>query len=139
MRPAIHGCSARINGHGNLGRAGRFVASRVTNSKRDCIDATITALLALGAQLDGLTIAGDHDVVQRVAAAVGVLCLIARHLCDDDIAYAECVTVVARTRHEVRNVERVITVIRRPHRGRVAIERQCRRLGVVHRDRLRTR
>src|SRR6266849_872098 len=67
LRPVVHGCPTRFNGHDNLGRASRKVTTRVLQLEVDRVNTTITCTLALRPQLDGLAIACDYDVGRSVA------------------------------------------------------------------------
>src|SRR5947207_14343190 len=56
----------------NLGCASRKVSRRIFQLEVNRIDATVAVVNALGAQLDGLAIAGDYDVIPRVPRTAGV-------------------------------------------------------------------
>src|SRR5947208_6851207 len=139
MRPVISWRFALVLRRVNLGGASGEVTRRILQFEVDRVHASVAAVNALGAQLDGLAIAGDYNVIQRSSRTASVLRLVACYPSDVHVVNGERITVIANARNKVSGGERVITMVGRPHRRRLAIERNCRRLGVIYRDRLATR
>jgi len=103
-------------GHDNFGCARPLIAGSICHAEENRIDAAVAVAFTLRAQLDGLAVGCDHDVICGVPIAVAVLDLITSHLRDDDVAHWDgAITVVVNACHKARHQEVLILVIRRPH------------------------
>src|SRR5712691_3911642 len=106
-----------------FGGCGRRIARGVSDQESDRIDTTIAAAFTLSAQLHRLTVRGDHDVVHSVAIAIAILNLVAGHQSNHHaVEIYVRVKIVAGACRQIANLDRVVTVVRRPERNLVAVQ-----------------
>src|SRR2546423_8818022 len=115
VRPTVNRGFAWVVRHNDLGGAGSYIAGGVRDAEEDRVNTTVTIAFSLRTQLDRLAIGCNHDVLRRVAVAVAVLDLVARHLSDDHGGDRNrSVTVIVNARHTGRTVQSANHLSRRP-------------------------
>src|SRR5436305_14170876 len=99
MRPAIDNCLGAIPlvvGHHDGGSSRCHITVCISQTERDCINASIASASALRSQLNRLAIGCDLDVVDgiTVTAAARVVQFVACYLTDYDITDANASAII---------------------------------------------
>jgi len=132
-RPQCDRIAALVDRHDHRPRRRADVTEGVGDLEVDGVDTAITTVHALGAQLHGLAVGGNNDVIGRVAITIArsILRLIAADAGNDDIVDDVTITVVGSTGDQIAHGQGAVAVVWRPQLKRPARERDRRPLRVV--------
>src|SRR5436190_897122 len=113
---AVHcGRSVLRMRHRDFRGNGGAIAGRVSYLEGDGVDAPVTVTFPLRTHLHRLAVAGDHDVIYRVAISGTVIRFIAGNFSDlNAIDVHARVTKIAGARDQISYVDRHVFVVRRP-------------------------
>src|SRR5215831_1203850 len=134
MRPVIN-CRTAVLAlwYGHLRGRSAAVPGRVAHLKGNRVDASISAAVALGAQLHRFAVSRNDDVVYGVAITFTVLGLITGHPRNVNARETDgSITTVAGPGHQIRNLNGFVLMIRRPEVDGIAVQSNCGRRIVNH-------